>query len=91
MTARNGGDVVPAFVDLATMLASVSDRAVLADRGLAALVVEFACWEIQLAEWNGRWKPKSHDGRGDWIREGRAMFDDRDTLKARAYALLRRD
>ena len=91
MTARNGGDVVPAFVDLSTMLASVSDRAVLADLELAALVVEFACWEMQLAEWRGRWKPKAHDGRDDWIREGRAMFDERDALKARAYALLRRD
>lgn len=91
MKARNGGHVVPAFVDLPTMLASVSDRAALADPELAALMVEFACWEMQLAEWHDRWLPKSHGGRYEWIREGRALFDDRDAFKIRAYALLRQD
>lgn len=91
MTAHFGGHAVPAFVDLPTMLASVSDRAALAEPELASLIVEFACWEMQLAEWHDRWLPKSHGGRDDWIREGRALFDDRDAFKARAYALLRRD
>jgi hypothetical protein len=88
---HGGIAAVPAFVDLPAIPASASDPAVLADPELAALVVEFTGWEMQLAECHDRRMPKTHDGFDEWIREGRTLFDDRDELKGRAYALLKHD
>lgn len=81
----------PAFIDLPAMLASFSDRAVLANPALAELIVEFACWELELNEWSERRLPKRHSGFREWIKEGRALFDHRDELKAMAYALVSLD
>ena len=79
----------PAFIDLPALLASVSDDALLANRALAALMVEYSCWDMQLAEWHGRRLPKRHDGFAEWISEGRALFDRLDELKTSAHDLLR--
>jgi hypothetical protein len=49
MAARRSNPSSPAFVDVPALLSSVSDEALLADSALTALVVEYACWELQLA------------------------------------------
>jgi len=91
MTGQSSPPAAPAFVDLSVLLASASDEALLADPALAALIVEYACWERELAEWHSRTLPQRHKGFNDWIGEGRALFDRRDEVKATAYALLRRE
>ena len=62
MKGEGARQAPPAFIDLPALLASVSDDALLANRALAALMVEYSCWDMQLAEWHGRRLPKRHDG-----------------------------
>lgn len=91
MTAESARQSWPAFVNLPALLASVLDQAVLADPAIGALMVEYACWEVHLAEWRDRQPPRSHRDYDDWIGEGRGLFDQRDDLKGTAYGLLRCD
>jgi len=58
MAARRSIPCSPALVDLPALLASVSDEALLADPALPALVVEYACWELQLADWHAGQLPR---------------------------------
>ncbi len=81
----------PAFVDLSALLASASDQALFADPALQALVVEYVCYELYLADWYARKPPRRHSEFNDWIIEGRALFDGLDALKKTAYSYLRRD
>jgi hypothetical protein len=90
MTARSQRQDAPAFVDLPAVLASISDRAMLANPALSALVVEHSCWELHWNEWVRRQPSKRGREFTEWIGEGRALFDRRDELKALACALLRR-
>ena len=89
MTVQGSRQESPAFVNLSALLASVSDQALLADPALAALMVEYSCWEMQLADWHDRRLPKRNERFNEWISEGRALFDRRDELKAIAYDRLR--
>ena len=81
----------PAFVDLSVLLSSASDQALLADSALRALMVEYACCELHLADWHARQPPRRHREFNDWIIEGRSLFDGLDALKKIAYSYLRRD
>lgn len=89
MATRRSITFSPAFVDLPALLASVSDEALLADPELSALTVEYACWELQLADWYAR-QPRRRDNRfSAWIAEGRTLFDRLDELKKIAHECLR--
>jgi hypothetical protein len=81
----------PAFVDLSALLSSVSDEAMLADPALRALMVDYSCYQLHLADWHARQPPRRRGGFDDWIIEGRALFDSLDELKKIAYAYLRQD
>jgi hypothetical protein len=81
----------PAFVDLSALLSSVSDQALLADPALRALMVDYSCSELHLADWHARQPPRRDGEFKDWIIEGRALFDGLDALKEIAYSYLRRD
>lgn len=81
----------PAFVDLSALLSAVSDEALLADPALRALMVDYACYQLHLADWHARQPPRRHGEFKDWIIEGRALFDRLDELKEIAYRRLRRD
>jgi hypothetical protein len=81
----------PAFVNLPALLSSVSDQALLADPTLRALVVEHSCYELHLADWYARQRPRRHAEFNDWIIEGRVLFDGLDELKKTAYSYLRPD
>jgi hypothetical protein len=89
MTDGCSGQVRPAFVDLHSLLASVPDHVVLAKPALASLMVEYACWDRQTAEWYERRMPKRNNQFSLWIVEGRALFSRRDELAQVACALLR--
>lgn len=89
MAARRSTPSSPAFVDLPALLSSVSDEALLADPALSALVVEYACWELQLADWYARQRPRRDRDFNPWIVEGRALFDRLDELKGIAHGCLR--
>jgi hypothetical protein len=90
MTAQSASHQSPAFVNLPALLSSVPDHALLSEPALSALMAEYACWELHLADWHGRQPPRRYREYDDWIGEGRALFDHRDELKQVAYALLRR-
>jgi hypothetical protein len=81
----------PAFIDVSALLSSASDQALLADPALSALVVEYACWEMSLADWHSRQRPKRDPEFQSWIAEGRALFDHLDELKSVAHGCLRSD
>lgn len=81
----------PAFVDLSALLSSVSDQVLLADPALTALIVDYSCYQLHLADWHARQPPRRHREFKDWIIEGRALFDGLDELKKIAYSYLRRD
>jgi hypothetical protein len=80
----------PAFVDLSALLSSVSDEALLADPAQRALMVDYSCYQLHLADWHVRQPPRRHREFKDWIIEGRALFDGLDELKKVAYSLIRR-
>ncbi len=79
----------PVFVDLPALLASASDEALLADPELSALTVEYACWELQLADWHARQPRRRDHGFSAWIAEGRTLFDRLDELKKLTHECLR--
>ena len=81
----------PAFVDLSALLSSVSDRALVANPALQALMTEYSCQQIYLADWHARQPTRRHPEFNDWIIEGRALFDGLDALKKIALSCLRRD
>lgn len=81
----------PAFVDLSALLSSVSDQALLADPALRALMVEYSCYQMHLADWHARQPPRRHGEFKGWIIEGRELFDGLDELKMIAHNVLRRD
>ena len=81
----------PAFVDLSALLSSVSDQALLADPALRTLMVDYSCYQLQLADWHARQPPRRHGEFNDWIIEGRALFDGLDALKKIAHNYLRQD
>ncbi|WAC93831.1 hypothetical protein [Mycobacterium sp. Aquia_213] len=81
----------PAFVDLSALLSSVSDEALLADSALRALMVDYSCYQLHLADWHARQPPRRHGEFKDWIIEGRTLFDGLDELKQIAHSHLRRD
>jgi hypothetical protein len=89
MTTQNASHESPAFVNLAALLSSVSEHALLSDPALGGLMAECACWEVYLNDWQGRQPTKRSHDYNDWICEGRTLFDRRDELKQLAYALLR--
>ena len=89
MTAQVPSHALSNFVDLSALLSTVSDHALLADPALGALMVEYVCWKVHLAEWHGRQPPRRHRDYDGWIGEGRALFDRRDVLKRIACTLLR--
>jgi hypothetical protein len=79
------------FIDLPALMSSASDQALLADPALTALMVEYSCWELHLADWYARQQPKRHREFNAWIVEGRALFDRLDELKRVAHDGLRSD
>ncbi len=89
MAARSPIPRSPAFIDVPALLSAASDQALLDDPALSALVVEYACWEISLADWHSRQRPKRDPQFHSWIAEGRALFDRLDQLKAVAHDCLR--
>lgn len=76
----------PAFIDVPALLSSTSDQALLADPALSALAVEYACWELALADWHARQRPKRDPEFHGWIVEGRGLFDRLDELKQVAHS-----
>lgn len=89
MAARRSIPSSPAFVDLPALLSSVSDEALLADPALRALLVEYACWELQLADWHAGQLPRRDPEFDHWIAEGRLLFDRLDELKRATHGRLR--
>jgi hypothetical protein len=79
----------PVFVDLPALLSATSDQSLLADPALSALMVEYSCWELHLADWYARQRPRRHREFNGWIVEGRALFDRLDELKKVAHKCLR--
>ncbi len=79
---------IPAFIDVPALLSRASDQAVLADPALSAVVVEYACWELALADWHAQQRPKRDPEFYDWIAEGRALFDRLDELKRITHGCL---
>jgi hypothetical protein len=79
----------PAFADLPALLCSASDQALLANPALSALMVEYSCWELHMADWYARQRPRRHRDFNGWIVEGRALFDRLDELKKVAHDFLR--
>jgi|KBSSwiStaDraftv2_1062776.scaffolds.fasta_scaffold09526_8 hypothetical protein len=75
----------PAFIDVPAFLSSASNQALLADPALSALTVEYACWELALADWHARQRRKRDPEYPGWIAEGRALFDRLDELKKVAH------
>lgn len=78
-----------AFIDLPALLSSASDQALLSDSALSALMVEYSCWELRMADWYTRQRPRPHPEFMGWIREGRALFDQFDEMKKIAHNCLR--
>jgi hypothetical protein len=89
MAARSSTPHSPAFTDVPALLSSVSDRALLTNPALSALAVEYACWDLALADWYGRQRPKRDREFPGWIAEGRRLFDRLDELKTVAHSCLR--
>jgi hypothetical protein len=81
----------PAFVDLSALLSSVSDQALLADPTLRAIMVDYSCYQMSLADWHARQPPRRHREFKDWVTEGRSLFEGLDALKEVAYSYLRQD
>jgi len=78
-----------AFIDLPALLSSASDKALLSDPALSALMVEYSCWELRMADWYTRQRPKPHPEFKGWIVEGRTLFDQLDDMKKIAHNCLR--
>ena len=91
MTSESARDATAAFVDLQALLTSASDEAMLADSALAALVVEYSCWQLHWDDWCMRQPPRRQTAFNGWVAEGRELFERRDELKVVACTLLRRD
>jgi hypothetical protein len=89
MATRSPIPYAPAFIDVPALLSTASDHALLADPALSALAVEYACWELALADWHSRQRPKRDPEFHPWIAEGRALFDRLDELKTVAHDCLR--
>jgi hypothetical protein len=78
-----------AFIDLPALLSSASDQALLSDSVLSAHMVEYSCWELRIADWHTRQRPRPHPEFKGWIHEGRALFDQLDEMKKIAHNCLR--
>jgi hypothetical protein len=89
MAAHRSTPQSPAFVDLPALLSSASDQALLSDPALSAVMVEYSCWELRMADWYTRQQPRPHREFNGWIVEGRALFDQLDELKEIAHDCLR--
>lgn len=79
--SRRPGGTAALLIDVAAMLSSLSDQTLMANPPLCALLVEYSCWELELATWHDRQPARNDAGFKTWISEGREMFDRLDHLK----------
>lgn len=91
MRERRSTPAAPVLIDLAAVLSCAGDEEVLGKPGLSELIVEYACWEREMAEWHARQPRRRDPAYAGWIGEGRGLFDRLDELKDTARRVLNTD
>jgi len=90
MDTDNSVDTSSLSVDLPAVLSSASTQQLLTKPALGALMVEYWCWEQEMADWYARQPMRRHRDFAGWIVEGRVLFDRLDELKRLAPKCLQR-
>ena len=90
MDTDNSVDTSSLSVDLPAVFSSASTHQLLTKPALGALMVEYWCWEQEMADWYARQPMRRHRDFAGWIVEGRVLFDRLDELKQLARKCLQR-
>jgi len=80
-----GSTSVSIFTELPSALSAMTVRELTENPDMCAVLVEYSCLELELADWYSREPRRSSRGEfRSWITEGRSLFDRLDEIQKTA-------